>query len=180
MNILLPILGKAEPPKPLLAWLSNQNSMTGKLQKETGLPVTLHVIDQKWMPIGLWEKNVLGLASGSIWMREITISAEDTPCWYARTLIPRETYTSYEVIFSRLKTETLGDIIFSDKRIVRTSLHHYPIDAQSMEYYWLNPLISTDNLWLRLSVFHIEQTHAFYLIEILLPGLMDLQQGTNL
>ena len=164
-------------PAELLPWLLNQSSMTEKLQRETTAPVTLAVLSQKWMPVGIWEKYVLGLSTGTIWQREITISAGNTPCWYGRTLISKDTYTTYEAIFSRLKKETLGDIIFSDARIARISLKHYQINSHCMEYYWLHPTMrdqnnNTDSFWLRLSEFRVESTSAFYLIEILLPGLL--------
>lgn len=171
-------------PTELLPWLLNKQSMTGKLQAATNSPVTLAVLHQKWSPVGFWEKYILGLENtGSVWQREITISAGDTLCWYARTLIPKDTYTAYESIFSRLEKETLGDIIFSDARIARTSLLHYQIDSQCMEYYWLDSPMQTDyypdKFWLRLSEFHIESASAFYLIEILLPGLLHVTSKTS-
>ncbi len=165
-------------PKVLLPWLLNEESMTDKLQALCDFPVSLAVCEQKWCPVGFWEKYMLGLGKGSIWQRNITISSGDTLCWYARTLIPKVTYTNYEAIFSRLKKESLGQIIFSDARIVRNYLNHYQIDSKCMEYYWLDALMrpekNTDKFWVRLSEFQIEGAHAFYLIEVLLPGLLKL------
>lgn len=180
MQYLKDLHHSIEKPQGLLPWLLNQQSMTDKLKKETKAVVTLSVLRQWWGPVGLWEKNVLQMKASKVFRREIRVSAGSCPCWFARTVVANSTYQNYEGIFQRLERESLGEIIFSDKRIQRHSLISYPINDQCMEYYWLGSQLSNEDkteLWIRLSEFSIEGSSFFYLMEILLPGLLTATEA---
>ncbi|MGQ3887447.1 chorismate--pyruvate lyase family protein [Legionella sp. CNM-1927-20] len=173
------IADKTLPPKTLFPWLTYEQSLTKRLQCIVGEAPKLTVLKQHWCPVDWWDKYVVGLSEDELALhREIIISAENKQCWYGRTIIPASTYQSYEALFARLNQESLGQLIFSNKAITRLAHKFYSITPQSIEYYWLKPIIHVNDsrLWVRLAVFTINNHAQFYLIEILLP---DLLRVTN-
>ncbi|WP_131781646.1 chorismate--pyruvate lyase family protein [Legionella gresilensis] len=170
------IASKDIPPSSLLPWLTYEQSLTKRLQNLTGEAPKLTVLKQHWCYVNWWDKYVLGLKEGeSVIHREITISAKNKKCWYGRTIIPASTYQSYEDFFARLNHENLGQLIFSSKSISRFYHKFYAIKPETIEYYWVKPLIyDNDVLWARFAVFAINNQAQFYLIEILLPDLLKV------
>lgn len=160
------------PSRELLPWLTYVDFLTKKLYEKSG-HTSLSVLDQRWNTANWWDRYVLGLDFDQVFHREIVTSAWDVPCWYARTIIPLATYQADSVLFERLKTETLGTLIFEGTQIQRVSLVHYPINKQSIEYHWLTAatIHDAETLWVRLSTFTLASQVHFYLLEILLPGL---------
>ena len=138
---------------------------------EAGLSVLKH----QRIATGWWEKFVLGIKSEFIWQREILMTAGQKTCWYARTLIPDETHQAYGSFFGRLQHASLGELIFGEQPIRRAAMVTYPVDWTCMEYYWMDSALKRQapSLWVRLSQFAMDSTHSFYLIEILLPDLLD-------
>jgi chorismate--pyruvate lyase len=169
-NNLLKI--SANPPAALLPWLSHRSSLTDKLNLDSG-DARLEVHSQQWTPPSWWDRFTLGLSCDAVMHRDILMFTRQTSCWYARTIIPNFTYQTNQTIFDRLKHESLGAIIFNEPSIKRNVLLNYAINEQCLEYYWLSSLRDKpDQLWVRLSVFTIADISSFYLVEILLPGLM--------
>lgn len=161
------------PSADLLPWLSHQSSLTDKLKANSG-DARLEVLSQQWALANWWDKYTLGLSCDKVMHRNILMYSRQTPCWYARTIIPKETYQTNHSFFDRLKHESLGVIVFKEPCVKRHLLLNYAINKQCLEYHWLLSPLSEKNaeLWVRLSVFTIANTSAFYLVEILLPGLM--------
>ena len=170
-NRLLPVECKLSAT--LEPWLTHPHSLTERLIMKAG-HAHLNVLRQSWQATDWWDKQMFQVQDSTVWHREIVMTASDEPCWYARTIIPRTTYEANEKTFDRLQKESLGKIIFNDSRIERLFLFHYPIDAKSIEYYWLNDMLHQHSkiVWVRLSAFSIDKNTPFYLVEIMLPGLM--------
>ncbi|ARG97425.1 chorismate--pyruvate lyase family protein [Legionella micdadei] len=162
------------PPDNLLPWLTHQASLTDKLQALSG-DAELVVLKQYWTAPNWWDKHTLGISEKPILHREILMSSHQIPCWYARTIVPEHTYQASHRFFNRLTQESLGVIIFNEPRIKRVQLVNYQITSQCIEYHWLNPFLvlkKEEQFWARLSIFNTDVMFNFYLIEILLPGLM--------
>ena len=159
-------------PSAILPWSTYQSSLTARL-KVIADDARLDVLSQRWESPDAFDTAVLHLNDKSILHREILMWAWDNPCWYARTIIPSPTYHIDTVLFNRLKKESLGDLIFNEKRIKRDYLKFYAIDKLAQEYQWLNPQIhqNAETLWVRLSQFSLDD-YPFFLIEVLLPGLL--------
>lgn len=159
-------------PSGLLPWSTYQSSLTLRLKDIAG-DARLDILSQRWESPDIFDEAVLHLDNKTILHREILMWAMDNPCWYARTIIPSTTYNIDAALFDRLKDESLGEIIFNDKRIKRDYLKFYPIDKLAHEYQWLDPMIhqNADTLWVRCSQFSVDEG-PFFLIEVLLPGLM--------
>lgn len=165
--------GDSHPPNELITWLCHQNSLTVKLRTQTG-HAELEVLEQHWTLPSWWDKFALGLPTEAVLHRNIVMFSKQIPCWFARTIVPERTYCENSQFFDRLTQESLGVIIFNEPKIERTQLLNYPINKNCIEYHWIPPLIMNKNeqVWIRLSVFTIAEITRFYLVEILLPGLM--------
>lgn len=161
------------PPESLLPWLTHQSSLTEKLITEVG-EAKLEILNQNWVKPNWWDKFTLGLSVESVMHREILMSAWQTPCWYARTIIPDFSYHANHTFFERLKHESLGVIVFNTPIVKRAIMLNYSINSQCLEYHWLpSYLIDKESmLWARLSIFTLSDKSPFYLIEIFLPALI--------
>lgn len=162
-------------PAKLLPWLLHQRSLTNKLSAIAG-EATLKVHDQSWQILPREDREVLKINSERVYQRNITMSACERVCWFARTIIPETTYQEHKFFFARLATETLGDLIFGEHEVQRDKHFYYSINKQAVEYAWVKaviPYLDREILWLRLAHFVIV-SHPFYLVEIFLPGLEEL------
>lgn len=161
------------PPGKIESWLKHQAALTAKLKTEAG-EAQLKVLKQHWVMPNWWDKFTLGLQTSLVIHRDILMSAQQQPCWFARTVVPELSYHTMPSFFARLKHESLGDIVFSEPTVSRKQMIHYAINQQSLEYYWLSPYLGRQNgeLWARLSVFTLAGKAPFYLLEVLLPGLL--------
>ena len=167
---LLPV--SAALPRALDLWINYQDSLTELLKIKAG-DTRLDVFGQRWGLADWWDQHVLQLTNESVLHREILMWANEEPCWYARTIIPKTTYLADEVFFNRLQKESLGALIFNERKIKRIQKTSYPVNSQSIEYHWVTACIpcSSKTLWTRLSVFTLNDDYPFYLIEVLLPAL---------
>ncbi|KTD30670.1 MULTISPECIES: chorismate--pyruvate lyase family protein [Legionella] len=208
------------PPNYLLTWLNHPMSLTDKLRDFSG-DAELEVLKQYWTSPNWWDKQVLGIAEKSVFHRDILMFSHQIPCWYARSIIPEQTYKANDHFFNRLTHESLGSIVFSESNVARVQLVNYPITPQCIEYYWLPNflkreekeisdsqffnvprlggmqesatltqsrgqaggkdkercnLLQKEQLWTRLSLFTAKEGLNFYLIEILLPGLLGIMK----
>lgn len=168
------------PPKPLKVWLDYPYSLTEKLKDEAG-EARLQRLTQHWRIPDWWDKFNSGGNHQELLHREILMWARQKPCWYARTIIPLSTYQHDVPLFSRLQQEPLGNLIFSNNKIKRTSFIHYAINAQCIEYHWLDEHMhgNAKTLWVRLSTFLLNDHYPFFLVEILLPGLIIAVQNED-
>ena len=171
-DILFPT--PSELPPILLPWLTYEKSLTERLQSIAG-EARMDILQEEWVASNWWDKYVLGIDNEPAFHRDILMWVKQDPCWYARTIIPQSTYQANQTLFNRLKNESLGAIIFNHTEIKRTSMKHYSINAQGIEYHWLKPFLSlsADELWVRLSIFTIKEKHSFCLTELLLPALEE-------
>ena len=163
----------AELPPLLLPWVTFQGALTEQL-KQTAGDARLDVIGQRFEYADAWDKQVLRIENDRVLHREIVMYAWSDPCWYARTIIPDTTYQADLVFFDRLQQESLGAMIFNEPKIKRIDFMYYPIGEWAHEYDWLNQLMieREKTLWVRRSIFTLNNSFPFFLVEILLPGLM--------
>ena len=169
-DIFFPV--KCQLPSSLLPWLTYQLSLTDRLQDIAG-HTRLQVLRQQWVGASWWDRHVLQIESDDVLHREILMWSGLALCWYARTIIPKDTYQADSLLFSRLQNESLGALIFNESKIKRIYLQHYAINNQSIEYHWFDQSLhgASDQLWVRLSAFTINDDYPFFLIEALLPAL---------
>ncbi len=176
-----------EPATLLKPWLDYQASLTEKLKVVTG-QACLDILNQSWEANDQWDAEKLKLNNTTVMHRDILMWSCNTPCWYARTILPLSTYEANQGLFDRLKTEYLGQLILNNADIQRVSFKQTPITEASLEYEWLMGIKTMANylvkwkqegpleLWMRLSEFQVRKSHSFFLAEILLPGLLEVIQ----
>ena len=161
-----------EVPNSLLPWIHYDGYLTEKLRDKAG-DARLEVLFHGFGPRDEWDITVLSIADAQVLHREIVITACGVPCWYARTIIPATTYQADETFFERLKTESLGELIFHTTKVLRVERVCYSINENSSEYAWLNASLHglTKTLWVRRTTFVVSGSFLFFLVEIFLPGL---------
>ncbi len=160
----------------ILRWLTHQGSITNKLKLLTH-DVRIEVLENTWETADNWDQKNLSLTSSSeVLHRNIVMWAEDTPCWYARTILPETAYQSEQALFDRLKHQALGELIHNHPDIKRTKIHPYTITPDMPEFEFLKAALQQNtpetNLWGRISTFTIRNQFDFYLLEIFLPGVL--------
>ncbi|HVT62904.1 MAG TPA: chorismate lyase [Legionellaceae bacterium] len=169
MAMITPLI---TPPAHLLPWLTHTTYLMQELKKKAG-DAHLDILSQSWAITTDWDQHILHLDDELVLHRDVVILAYETPCWFARTILPATTYQTDELLFERLEREPLGNIIFNNTAIERVSLRYYPIDPSDAEYTWIPASIyqGQKKLWMRLSQFAVHHKTSFYLVEIFLPGL---------
>jgi len=162
------------PTEALKIWLYYGLSLTEKLKSQSG-EAELEVLNQNWSQPNWWDKYTLGLSEPLI-HRDILMFSRQIPCWFARTIIPSETFNTNRAIFDRLAEESLGSIVFNEPSIRRELMHNYAINDRCLEYHWLPESLKNIKtvLDVRLSIYTIAEKASFCLVEILLPGLMKV------
>lgn len=161
---------------PMSSWLEHKTSLTDKL-KALAKSTTLQVLNHCWEPTHLWDQTALGLpADITVLHRDIIMWADGAACWYARTVLPMPVFNIEAELFKRLDTEPLGELIHHHPHIERTNITPYEIKPHMPEYAYLKQNLKESTpqskLWGRLSTFTIHKQHDFYLLEIMLPGLL--------
>lgn len=160
-----------KPPDNLLPWLSYTKMLTKKLN-DRSCDIKLVVLQSCIKQTKWWDRYVLEISTDEVFNREIMVLAYDVPCWYARTIIPIKTYNQHQKLFKKLGSKSLGELIFGDNNIERTSLRYYCVSKDNIEYHWLASSICSEipSFWVRLSEFAVLHD-KFYLAEIFLPEL---------
>ena len=166
-------LDSLEPTPQLKPWLVHQHSLTDRL-KAVAHDVRLDVLRHEWSALDAWDQQTLCINLNQHALhREILMWASTDICWYARTIVPLATYQAEVPLFSRLRTQSLGELIWSNPNIERVLLKPYPLQEDTLEYHFLTDEMHQREtpLWARLSTFSVRKTYPFYLLEIFLPGL---------
>lgn len=158
-----------EPPEHLLFWLCHNQSMTDALYRHTQ-SVQLKVLNQSKINAGWFEHYVLHEQEEGL-CREVLITSDTTPCWYARTWIPLRTLRNHALLLPRLACQSLGEILFHDPLIHRRQLGYYPVNYKALEFHWVPKQYRHQEciLWVRAATFFVQETYPLYLYEILLP-----------
>lgn len=160
----------------VLPWLDEQGSITDKLKALSG-HTQLEVLTHIWDKPDVWDCEALQLSPDiKVLHREILMSSHQQYCWYARTILPLSVYQTEATLFQRLKHEALGELIHNHPHINRTHIKPYEIAPHTPEHHYLKQALKdktpTQTLWGRLSTFTIHGQFDFYLLEILLPGIL--------
>lgn len=165
----------AQNSEQLSEWLNSHASLTDKLQQIKG-DAQVELLSQCWTNTGWWDRALLQIQDTLVFQREIMMKSHGIAYWYARSIIPKKCYDLDPTFFGRLKNESIKNLIFNEEKVHRIQWISYPVDQQCLEYYWVKRnLNSVDGvLWVRLAEFSFQQKESFYLIEIMLPELENI------
>ncbi|GGI77809.1 chorismate--pyruvate lyase family protein [Legionella impletisoli] len=164
----------SEPPSGLTCWINSTDSLTEQLKTQTG-DACLQLLRQEWCLPNWWDKQVLHIQDKWVMHREILMHSHQYTCWYARTIVPEKSYKNNACFFNRLNKEPLTNLIFNNSSVERVSFIRYPITSETIEYYWLEDFMHQHQLvlWARLAEYKIHAVDSFYLLELLLPDLLE-------
>ncbi|WP_454783826.1 chorismate--pyruvate lyase family protein [Legionella sp. WA2024007413] len=165
----------AQSSEQLKEWLNYKASLTDKLQQLKG-ETQIEVIFQGWENVNWWDRNLLEIQDELVFQREIIMKSYDVVYWYARSIIPKRCYELDPVFFGRLENESIKNLIFNEDKVHRIQGTTYPVDQQCLEYHWVKRHLNSISgiLWVRLTEFLFLQKESFYLAEIMLPELENI------
>ncbi|MCW8407623.1 chorismate lyase [Legionella sp. PATHC035] len=165
----------AKRSETLTEWLNYQSSLTDKLQQING-EAKIELISQCWKNTDWWNKNLLQIQDDMVFQRDIIMRSHGVAYWYARSIIPKKCYDLAPDFFGRLKNESIKNLIFDEENVRRVQWISYPADQQCLEYHWVKRNFDSAHgvLWVRLAEFSFQQRQSFYLVEIMLPELENL------
>lgn len=172
-NSIFTINSKCSPQ--LTEWLNYSDSLTDKLKQLKG-DAQVQLISQCWMSTDWWCSNFLQITDSKVYKREIIMKSHNITYWYARSIIPQKCYNLDPAFFGRLEKESIKNLIFKESRVQRVHRFSYPVDEQCLEFYWAKRNLHhvEGELWVRLTEYSFQEKEYFYLVEIMLPELENM------
>lgn len=151
-----------KPSELVQKWMQHTESLM-ELAKTLFQRVEVNVLNETWL-------------SPEQYVREIHMYCDNRIGWYARTIIPKETYNIRKKQWQGLKNQSLGSILFHDSAITRGSFEFTCLTSEMPEYHWAlankHYLNLPAHLWARRSTFFIQDQEIFYplyLLEVFFP-----------
>lgn len=105
----------SQVPASLRSWLLDTGSLTQRLLTAAAGDFRVAVLRQRWLRPMRNETRALNMRMNqSALVREVALICHGTPWVYARTIIPRTTMTGAERRLARLRSRSLGAVLFAD------------------------------------------------------------------
>lgn len=155
----------------LRVWLEADGSLTRRLRRLGGRGFRLEVIGEGWEPSSSEDLRALGSASSRVRVRQVLLSASDTPLVFASTRMPPETLARHPWL-GRLGPRPLGEAL-ADRADVRRTPFEFavlPADHPLMKAALGDARVVAGDLWCRRSRFVIGES-PILVYEIFMPGL---------
>jgi chorismate--pyruvate lyase len=172
-------LAEAElPPAELMDWLLDPASFIQRLKQHHIAEPEVHVLSQRWERLPLDERELLAIPEQQYALvREVLIDSKEGQWMFARTVFPAATLTGKERMLAQLKNRSLGSVLFQDPTVKRGD---FEIAAILPDTAWYQKImsaakVSSDILWARRSLFHI-QNKSLLLAEVFLPAIQTLSR----
>jgi chorismate--pyruvate lyase len=111
---------RAQLPERLRAWLLDPASLTQRIICACRGAFRVNVLNQSWRRPLKSEAQVLELGAGRrALVRQVQLLCDGIPWVYARTIIPAGTLSGDERRLARLRSRSLGAVLFSDPSMQR-------------------------------------------------------------
>lgn len=157
-------------PRPLRSWLSDHGSLTQRLKSACTsfqvVPLTLAI-----MRPNPDECALLGIPRHTwAYVREVMLLCDGVPVIFAHSVLPRAARRGGWNGITRLGNQSLGEVLFSDRRIIREPLTYRQIRSPHALFRTISrhlPL-ATNRLWARRSLFCLN-AHPLLVSEVFLP-----------
>lgn len=154
----------------LNAWIHDKGSMTARM-RSVCQHVDIQLIRQSRQPILATEAQYLQVPETSIALvREVIMFCDAQPWLFARTIVPEESLSTYELGLASLGTTPLGSILFSDEAVSRTDFQYSYLSPQNPYRQWAKQN-ATDSILARRSQF-IKHDNPLLLTEVFLPSML--------
>lgn len=158
-------------PEELLSWLLERQSMTARLKFVSGGAFRVCFRQQEWTYLQPTEVAYLGIpAEEMALVREVDLLCFDKPWIFGRTAFSRALTEAKKGIFETLGTKPLGEVLFQDPTLVRSTFEIAELNATHLEYQKASAgfISKPQSLWARRSIFRIA-AQPLLLTEVFLP-----------
>ena len=165
-----------ELPNVLGDWILYPGSFMKRLQRYGAESPRIQLLRQAWQFPAPGEKAELGMTERAYALiREVLIQSEGKKWMYARTVFPRSTLTGKQLCLARLKTRSLGSVLFKEPTIQRSSFDVVCLSKNMLfhQYVLQQAKLDVDTLWARRSTFVLHQK-PLLLTEVFLPDVEKL------
>ncbi|HDZ58418.1 MAG TPA: chorismate lyase [Pseudomonas xinjiangensis] len=153
------------PAEPLADWLQDEGSLTRRLTEAGNQDFHVQLLEQGLQPARTDEATALGmLENQQAWVREVLLHTGGAARVFARSVAPRDTLDLAGLDLANLGTRSLGEILFTDSRIVRG-----PIEISRYPSAWLPAEWRSEHCWARRSRFSNDQLQLL-VCEVFLDG----------
>ena|SRR5690554_3309344 len=166
----------AKLPSALADWLTDEGSLTLKLQQTSQQQFQVDLLHTGWQKPLTEEALKLDQAlHENAYCREVILRDGELPRVYARTIVPRSSYQALQthLHIHHLGNRSLGEILFTDPAMVRGSLEVTSLQAgQSLFELAKQSGIEMDVkavLWARRSCFYFAD-NKLLVCEMFLPN----------
>lgn len=168
---------KNAAPTKIQRWLTDRDSLTRHLictcqQAQSKFHVV--VLDQAWGKPQASEAKLLGMKQNKLgFIRQVYLYCGDTPWVYAKTVIPRATLHGELQKLTKLGTQPLGEVLFTDQHITREAIQIAKItkDHALFNTATEQSLSIASTIWGRRSVFRVAEK-LLLVSEIFLPDFL--------
>ena len=157
-------------PRPLRCWLSDHGSLTQRLKSTCTsfrvVPLTLAI-----MRPNPDEYALLGIPPNTwAYVREVMLLCDGVPVIFAHSVLPRAALRGGWNGITRLGSRSLGEVLFSDRRITREPLTYRQIRSSHALFRTIAKQLppATNSLWARRSLFCLN-AHPLLVSEVFLP-----------
>lgn len=107
-------------PRVLRPWLLDSASLTQRLIRACCEAFRVELLGQSWRRPLLTEARALEIDPDRYaWVRQVRLLCGQVPWVYARTVIPGSTLTGPQRRLTRLRTRSLGAVLFADPTMER-------------------------------------------------------------
>lgn len=157
----------------LREWLLYRQSMTQRLREHCH-KVEVEVLQHQIHFPQREEAQMLGLKPRQcVLVREIIMHCDGSPWLYGRSIIPRDFMHGPNKSFAKLGSRPIGEILFSDRQIRRSTFEIAQLNPQHKEHqllahYWQQ---APTHLWARRSQFYRDK-QSLLLLEVFLPDML--------
>ncbi len=165
-------------PDYLHTWLFYPGSFMQRLRACGAQNPKVNVLRQQWLFPLLDEKLQLDIPPRTYALvREVLIFSEQKKWMFARTVFPRETLTGNERCLARLKSRSLGSVLFRDPNLQRSEFEIACVHSNTQWYEDItkncNIRAGENDMWARRSLF-VLQHKSLLLTEVFLPDMNQL------
>lgn len=108
------------PPDILLPYLTAKGSLTALLERQSGQPLRVQVIQEGYQPLDFHHKKQLNLPPHRptiAWVREVLLFGQDETAWVrAKSIFPLSSLTGDAKRLRHLKRTPIGYVMFKKNR----------------------------------------------------------------
>jgi chorismate--pyruvate lyase len=166
----------AKPPIKLVDWLLDPGSFMLRLKRFGVQDAKVKVLSQRWEVPATVERYQLSIQPRQYALvREVLIGSPKQQWMFARTVIPAATLTGREQLLARIKSRSLGTLLFKNPHMARSEFEMCCVKKTSAWFEEINAhaKLKMTDCWARRSVFFLRQK-SLLLTEVFLPDLMEL------